>query len=200
MCENVTVAILAGGQSSRMGSDKGFVELRGKPLVSHVIERVSRLSLPIIIISNQPARYGVLGLPVFGDVLPNRSSLSGLYSAIFHSSSDYTLCVACDMPFLHPALLAYIISLCEGYDAVVPVVDGHPQGLHALYRKSCLQAIFRQIEKKQLKIRELHTQVKTRWVAEADLRGHERRLDSFVSINTPEDVRAAESTGWPDIG
>lgn len=191
MTEAVTVAILAGGESSRMGTDKSFVELGGKPLIAHVIERVRTLALPIIIIANQPESYQVFGLSVLADVVPDRSSLGGLYSAIFHSPSDFTLCVACDMPFLNPELLAYVIGLREGYDAVVPVVDGHPQGLHALYGKTCLATIRGQLEQNQFKIRDLYAQVNTRQVDEDDLRRYDADLTSFVNVNTPEALRAA---------
>ena len=193
MTDNVTVAILAGGQSRRMGSDKSFVELAGKPLIVHVIECISCLSLPMMIIANQPERYGIFGVPVITDVLPDRSSLSGLYSAIYHSPTDYTLCVACDMPFLNPALLAFLISLRKGYDAVVPIVGGHPQGLLALYSQTCLVPIRQRLEQNKLKIRDLYAQVNTRWVDEDVLRRYDGELASFVNINTPEALRLAKN-------
>ncbi len=199
MDESVTIAILAGGRSSRMGRDKSFVELMGKPLIAHVIERVRPLSTPIIIITNQRESYKVFGLPVFIDVLSHHSSLVGLYSAVFHSSSDYTLCIACDMPFLNPALLKHIISLRAGQDAVVPVVGGHPQGLHALYRKSCLAPMLRQLVQNRLKIRDLYPQLNTRWVDEDTLRQYDSDLASFVNINTPDALKVAEANRPPEM-
>ena len=186
MNDPMSVAILAGGQSSRMGRDKSFVELAGKPLIAHVIERLSSLALPIMIIANQPEAYQALGLPVFTDVLPDRSSLGGLYSAIYHSPSDYTLCVACDMPFLNPTLLAYLMSLCTGYDAIVPIIGEHPQGLHAIYRKTCLAPMRQRLEQNRLRIRDLFTQINTCWVDEKTVRQYDGDLNSFMNINTPE--------------
>ncbi len=186
MNKGVSVAILAGGQSSRMGRDKSFMELIGKPLIAHVIEQVRQLSLPMMIIANQPEAYQTFGLPVFTDVLPNRSSLTGLYSAIYHSSSDYTLCVACDMPFLAPKLLDYLISLCTDYDAIVPIIDNHPQGLHAIYRKTCLAPMLKQLEQNRLRIRNLYALFNTFRVNEDTLRQYDNNLDSFINVNTPE--------------
>ncbi len=186
MTEDVSIAILAGGQSSRMGRDKSFVELMGKPLIAHVIERVRQLSLPMMIIANQPESYQAFGLPVFTDVLPNRSSLAGLYSAIYHSPSDYTLCVACDMPFLNPALLTYMIGLSTGYDAIVPIIGDHPQGLHAIYRKACLAPMLQHLEQNHLRIRDLYVLINTCRVDEDTLRQHDSNLDSFINVNTPE--------------
>jgi molybdopterin-guanine dinucleotide biosynthesis protein A len=193
MSEDVTIAILAGGLSSRMGSDKGLVELAGKPLIVHVVEQVSRLSLPIILITNQPERYSFLGLPILPDIFTERSSLNGLYSAVFYSRSDYTLCLACDMPFVNPALLEYLLSLRAGYDAVVPLVGGHPQALHALYRRTCLAPMRRLLEQNRLKIRDLYAEVHTRWLDEDALRQYDPALTAFENINTLEALRAAES-------
>ena len=193
MNDPMSVAILAGGQSSRMGRDKSFVELAGKPLIAHVIERISQLGLPISIITNTPEDYRVYDLPVFTDVLPNRSSLGGLYSAIYHSPSEYTLCVACDMPFLNPKLLGYLISLCTEYDAIVPIIGDHPQGLHAIYRKTCLAPMLQQIEKNRLKIRDLYAEINTQWVDENTLRQYDSHLKSFVNVNTPDVLKTLES-------
>ncbi|MBZ0289684.1 MAG: molybdenum cofactor guanylyltransferase [Anaerolineae bacterium] len=192
MNDEVTIVILAGGESSRMGRDKSFVELGGKPLIAHVIERVSQLGLPILILANESEPYQAFGLPVRTDVFPLRSSLNGLYSALMHSPSEYTICVACDMPFLNPQLLAYLISLREGYDAVVPVVGGHPQGLHAVYRKNCLDVMRGQLEQNHLRIRDLYERFKTRRVDEDDMRRFDKDLTAFENVNTPEALRAAE--------
>ncbi|MBN8638418.1 MAG: molybdenum cofactor guanylyltransferase, partial [Anaerolineae bacterium] len=127
------IAILAGGQSRRMGTDKSFVRLNEKPLLQHVIERVSALQLPLVLIANDPAKYADFGLPVITDVLPNAGSLGGIYTAVQHGDAEYTLCVACDMPFLNPALLRYLLDQATGVDAVVPFVDGTAHALHAVY-------------------------------------------------------------------
>src|SRR5438477_6072065 len=98
MYNSASVAILAGGGSSRMGTDKSFVKLNGKPLFECVLERVSALGVPIILIANQPDRYAAYKLPTYVDLMPNCGSLGGLYTAIHYSPTASTLCVACDMP------------------------------------------------------------------------------------------------------
>lgn len=194
MNDAVSIAILAGGQSSRMAQDKSFVKLADKPLIAHVIEHVQALDLPIMIIANQPEAYQVFGLPVLTDILPNRSSLAGLYSAIYHSPSEYTLCVACDMPFLNPNLLNYLISLCTNNDAAVPIIGGHPQGLLAVYRKTCLAPMRQQLEQNRLKVRDLYTLLRTCWIEETSLRQYDSDLNSFVNVNTPEVLQSVNST------
>jgi molybdopterin-guanine dinucleotide biosynthesis protein A len=107
MANDITVAILAGGLSRRMGTNKSFVSLAGKPLIQHVIERVSALRLPVMLITNTPEQYAHFDLPMYGDVYPQCGSLGGLYTPLHSSLTDYTLCVACDTPFLNVDLLRY---------------------------------------------------------------------------------------------
>lgn len=78
-----SVAIMAGGQSSRMGTDKAFVQLDGRPLIAHLLERVADLGQrETFIVTNQPAEYAPLGLPLHADVLPGKGSLGGIYTAL----------------------------------------------------------------------------------------------------------------------
>lgn len=81
----MSAAILAGGQPRRMGTDKSFIVLDGKPLIGHVIDRLKPLAIPMIIITNQPEKYAQFALPLFEDVIPNKGSLGGLYSAVTYT-------------------------------------------------------------------------------------------------------------------
>ncbi|RPI95845.1 MAG: molybdenum cofactor guanylyltransferase, partial [Chloroflexi bacterium] len=150
-----TVAIIAGGQSSRMGTDKSFVPLRGKPLIEHLLDRVGSLGQnETILITNCPDDYAHLGLPMFTDVLPGKGALGGIYTAIHASQSPYTLALACDMPFVNADLLRYMLALTGSgeVDVVVPRVDDYPQGLHAIYGKECLPAIRARLDADRLKV------------------------------------------------
>lgn len=182
----VTIAVLAGGQSKRMGTDKSFVNFRGQPLISHVLEKVSQLSLPIILIANHQELYRSLGFPIFSDVMPGNASLGGLYTAIFHSSTSHTLCVACDMPCLNPALLRYLIDQGQDYEAVVPRIDDLPQAFHAVYRRSCLPLVEKQVQQGHLKVRDLFPMMNCRYVDMDEIKRFDPLLSSFTNVNTPE--------------
>lgn len=190
----VTIAILAGGQSTRMGADKSFVPFRGKPLISHVLEKVSQLSLPIMLIANNRKLYETFGLPIFGDLQVGKGSLGGLYTALHYSSTSHIICVACDMPCLNPALLRYLIDQRQDFDAVVPQIGEHPQALHAVYRKTCLPLVAKQVEQGHLKIREFFSLVNCRFVDEQELQTVDPLLASFININTPEALRQLEGS------
>ncbi len=188
-----SVAVLAGGQSLRMGEDKSFVPLSGRPLVEHTLERVSRLGLPVHIITNQPAAYSQYGLPMFTDVIPAKGSLGGLYTALTRSPTPWTLCVACDMPFLNVALLEDLLARRDLCDAVVPVVEARPQSLHAVYHLRCLGPMHDALLRDDLKIQRLFRRISVHFVAETHLRAIDPNLRSFMNVNTPDELARARA-------
>ena len=104
--EPLSLAIIAGGQSRRMGRDKAFVELGGQTLIERVIQRSAELGqAETILITNKPADYAHLGLPMFRDALPDKGSLGGIYTALLRAQSPAVLVLACDMPFVNADLL-----------------------------------------------------------------------------------------------
>ena len=193
---SLTVAINAGGQSSRMGTDKAFVDLLDQPLIEHIIERVAGLGqAETILITNRPDDYAHLGLPMVGDALPDKGSLGGIYTALHHSqtASGYTLVVACDMPFLNPALLRHMVSLCAGdeYDVIVPRVEGYPQGLHAIYSQRCLGPIRARLDADRLKVIGFYDDVRVRYLDEAEYTPLDPDGLSFSNVNTPVELAEA---------
>ena len=187
----IGAAILAGGASRRMGRDKSFVMINGKPMIQHVIDQLGVLELPTAIITNTPEQYSAFGLPCYTDAIPGRGSLGGLYTALLHSSADYTLCVACDIPFLHPGLLRHLLDLREGYDVVVPLTDGRAHGLHAVYARRCQPAMQTQIAAGNLRIVELYRSLRVRYVTEDEVRVFDPALRSLRNLNTLADVAQA---------
>lgn len=193
MTPSLTVAVLAGGHSSRMGTNKSFVMLAGKTMIQHVLDRVQPLDAAIILIANQQELYRSLGLPVFSDVLPDAGSLGGIYTALTYSPTEYVLCVACDMPYLNPALLHYLASLGGTADIIVPRIRGYPEALHAIYRKTCLEPIRQKITEDRLKVIGFYDQMRVQYVAEAAVRDYDPELRSFQNVNTPEQLAEARA-------
>lgn len=192
-----TLAIIAGGKSSRMGTDKSFVMVAGKPLIEHVLERVSGLGqVATILIANKPDAYAYLNLPMYGDVLPDKGSLGGIYTALHYSQTDNTLTVPCDTPFIQPALLRYILMLqaSEGspFDVIVPRVENYPQGLHALYSKACLGPIHERIDADRLNVIGFYPQVRVRYIDEPEYQSFDPRGLTFFNINTPDELAQAQ--------
>ena len=118
----VTVAINAGGKSTRMGSDKALLEIGGRPMIEHIIEQTAGLGEQVII-TNTAELYARFGLPTFSDVLPDKGALGGLYTSIQVAAQPYALVLACDMPFINRPLLEHMILLAPDFDAVVPRIS-----------------------------------------------------------------------------
>jgi molybdopterin-guanine dinucleotide biosynthesis protein A len=191
-----TVAINAGGKSSRMGTDKSFVPLLGRPMIEHVVARLSGLGQDeTILITNQPDAYAYLGLPMYADLIPDKGSLGGIYTAIHYSQSPDTLVVACDMPFVNADLLRYMIGLrtAEGgpFDVIVPRVEKYPEGLHAIYSKACLGPIRDSLDADRLKVIGFYGKVRVRYLDEPEYTPFDPKGLSFFNANTPEELEQA---------
>ncbi len=184
----LTIAIQAGGKSSRMGTDKSFVPFLGRPMIEVVRERVEGLGDELIIVTNKPDAYAYLGLPMFGDDYPDTGPLGGIYTAVHHARHERTLVVACDMPWLNRALLEYMVGLRETADVVVPRWDKFPEPLHAMYSKACLEPMREKLEAGMLKITAFYGRVAVRFVEREEIARFDPDGRSFVNVNTPDDL------------
>lgn len=185
----ITVAIIAGGKSSRMGTDKAFVKVLGRPLIEDLIENLSGLGQETILITNQPDGYHYLGLPLFSDVLPDKGALGGLYTALYHSTQPRTLCVACDMPFINRPLLEHLLALSTEGDVIVPRLNGEAEPFRAVYaREACLGPIRASLDSNRMRIISFFPQVHVRWVEQTEVEQFDPKHLSFFNVNTPEDL------------
>lgn len=190
---NLTIAILAGGKSSRMGTDKSFVLFQGRPLIEVVREQMTGLGDELILITNKPDAYAGLGLPMFGDVYPDHGSLGGIFTAVHYAGHPHTLVVACDMPWLNRPLLQYMISLRQAADVVVPRWQKHPEPLHAVYSKACLAPIEANLKAQRLKIAGFFDQVRVHFVERETIERFDPGGRSFANLNTPQDLQEAQT-------
>ena len=189
-----SLAIIAGGQSRRMGRDKAFVQLGGKSLIQRLLERTANLGqAETLLITNTPAAYAHLQLPMHGDALPGKGSLGGIYTALLRAQCPAVLTLACDMPFVSEQLLRFMLMQLDAQtDVVVPRVDGYPQSLHAIYRKTCLQPIREQLLRDRLKIIGFFPAVRVRYLDEADYAAFDPMAQSFTNLNTPAELEQAQ--------
>ena len=186
----VTAAILAGGKSTRMGTNKAVLRVRGRPMIEHACAAVASLCRETILVTNTPEEYAHLQLPMFGDQFPEHGSLGGLYTAVQAARWPHVLVVACDMPLLNPALLAYLIAVRHAADAIVPQWDEFPEPLHAIYAKSCASAMRACLQAKRLKITSFFDACAVRLVSRAEIEVFDPTGMSFRNVNTPEELAA----------
>jgi molybdopterin-guanine dinucleotide biosynthesis protein A len=191
----LSLAILAGGSSERMGQDKALKLFLGRPLIQRVRERLARLTEEIIVSTNQPDKYAFLGLPLYPDLLPNRGALGGLYSSLSAVHSPWMAAVACDMPFASLTLFEYERDLMvrEDVDAVIPSGPRGTEPLHAIYRcESCLPAIRSALDAGEWKLISWLSKVKVRYVPPAEIAVIDPLDLAFWNLNTPEEFIQAE--------
>ena len=193
MKKRMTGVILSGGKSLRMGQDKAFVEIAGLPMIERILRVLSALFEETLIVANEIDPYRRLDTSIYSDAIPDRGALGGLYTGLLFSSFDASFCVGCDMPFLNSSLISYLTDRIEGHDAVVPrTVDGL-QPLHAVYSKNCLGAIRRVLEEKKDKVIDFYPLVNVKVIPESDFSFLAGWKDSFLNINTPEDLDQAKT-------
>lgn len=190
---DLTVAIQAGGKSSRMGQDKSFVDFNGRPMIEHVLESVEGLGSELLLVTNKPDEYRHLGLTMVGDVYPGLGPLAGIHTTLQHAGNPYALVVACDMPWLNRDLLAHMISLRPTADAVVPLWDKFPEPLHAIYSKACLEPIEENLRAERLKITRFFGQVDVHYLKRDEIERFDPDGRSFANINTPDELSARQS-------
>ena len=147
-----TAIILAGGKSSRMGSDKGLVLLNGKPMISYIIEILKKMQIPIIIISNNE-NYKQFGLPVFADIIKEKGPLGGIYTGLKNSKTESNIIVSCDVPFLSNRIIELLINKDNGYPISVVQSNGKTHPLIGLYSKKIVKKLFDTILLEKLKVR-----------------------------------------------
>jgi molybdenum cofactor guanylyltransferase len=177
--------ILAGGASSRMGTDKSQLLLENQTFV----ERIAATLLTVTDSIRLVGYHENSKLPTVADVYPNWGALGGLHAALSACRREWAIVVACDLPLVTAELFQHLASLDNEYDAVVPIQpDGRPQPLAALYRADpCRRAATELIEKGRRRPLDLLESVRTRWVDFAEIANLAQAERFFVNINTPED-------------
>ncbi len=163
----------------------------GEILIEGIIRKLSQLSQEIIIVSDSPSKYERFKVKLVEDVYPNRGALGGIYSGLREAGSFHSLVVACDMPFLNPSLLSYMLTLGTEYDVVLPRIGEYREALHTIYSKRCLLPMEEQLEEGRLKILAFLPQVSVRYVEEEEIDLHDPHHLSFFNINTLADLELA---------
>ena len=103
---DVTGAILAGGESRRLGGDKATLRLAGLPLARWVARALAAAVDELWLVTNHPHRHLPLNLPLVTDLTPFQGPLGGLATALFYARTPWVLLTSVDAPLLSPRLAA----------------------------------------------------------------------------------------------
>jgi molybdopterin-guanine dinucleotide biosynthesis protein A len=178
--------ILAGGASSRMGTDKSRLTIEGQSFIERIAETLLEITSKVSVVGHDSDDLRLDSIP---DIYPKWGALGGVQTALSSCRADWALVVACDLPFVTPELCKRLLTLRETYDAVVPVQqDSRPQPLCALYKVNpCLAQAIQLIESGRRRPLDLLERVNTRWVQFSEVQDLRSADKFFVNINTPED-------------
>lgn len=196
---DIACVVLVGGESRRMGEDKASADLAGKPLVERVLDVVRPLFAEIYIGAHEESASGELyGLPVIVDTLPGRGPALGVCAALDKVSLEKVFIVSCDLPMLSTEVIEYLAKESEGFDAVVPMIDGRAQTTCAIYSRACLAPLEERVSSNEkggrglTRFLEETEGLKVRYVTEVELKNIENSVESFVDVDTPEDLEEAK--------
>ncbi|UCC57859.1 MAG: molybdenum cofactor guanylyltransferase [Candidatus Bathyarchaeum sp.] len=197
-----SAVILAGGFSRRFGRDKGSVVLAGKPLICHVIERVSNLVDEIVVVvssKNQKEKLEIIldeKANLIIDKTESQSPLIGTMTGFESAKGEISLLLPCDTPLVSTQVVQFLLDMCNGRNAVIPRwPSGYIEPLQAAYRtKSALTAAKTALEQGNMNMRSMIDNLKgVRYVSTMLLEQMEPKLLTFFNINTPQDLKKAES-------
>ncbi len=190
-----SIVIQAGGKSTRMGQDKSFLPVCGKPLFERVMDAVMWLGDELVITSNEPENYRHYRATVVRDEYLGVGALAGLHAGIKAAKNDLCIVVANDMPFISVDLIAYMQEQTyPEVDVVIPFTTKGYEPFHAIYRRStCLSAIEKAIVTQKRRIVSWFEDIHVMEIDEAIVQKYDPKGLAFFNVNTVEDLRFAES-------
>ncbi|MFH1729970.1 MAG: molybdenum cofactor guanylyltransferase [Pseudomonadota bacterium] len=177
---NATAIILAGGKSSRYGTDKSFLEVNGKSLIKTTTEILNPLFNEIIISSNKPEKFYFSNIKIVQDLKKDCGPLMGIYSCLQKTSNDINFIIATDIPKINLKVIDKLMSFSHDYEIVVPVNNGQYEPLFAIYNTSILKTIESLISKDKRKISNLFSLCKTKFL-------NLENGEWLININTKND-------------
>ena len=190
-----SAVVLVGGKSSRMGSAKVFLRFDDEPILVHIVRTLSRLFSEIIVVAAPDQELPSSPVMVVRDQVAHQGPVGGLCYGLKATGTDFSFVTSCDVAFLNPELISYLLSRISEGDVVVPHWQQRPQPLHAVYRRSVLPLLEDQLARGQLRPVYLFDRVRTCRVGEDEIRRFDPDGLSFLNMNTPEDYQEA-SRHW----
>jgi molybdenum cofactor guanylyltransferase len=184
--------VLAGGKSRRFGSPKALAEWKGRTFVEWAIQSISPLSESVVVITRgdlieELSKTASAGIEVMTDIdtVEGRGPLAGIYSAMMRVEADYYLVSPCDMPMMESKMYQKWLKEIQinGYDCVVPILDGKIYPLNGVYHYSCKPEIEKCLTGSTFRVVELLSRINTYYMEIAD---NEKAY--FINVNSKKDI------------
>lgn len=200
LCSTVTAMatvcafILAGGKSSRMGSDKALLRFGAETLLESALNRLRAVTDHVFIVGSRPELSAYA--PVIPDAYAERGPLAGIYSALRGSPGELNLMLAVDMPFVPLEFLKKLLTAAGQSHAMVtfPAGKDGSQPLCAVYRREFVAIAQEALESGNYKIDPLFGKTETCIIDEQKLESWGFNPGIFMNLNSPDDLRRAQVT------
>ncbi len=186
MKEDATLVILAGGESRRMGLPKHLLPASGGTVIEHLIGKLSPLFVETLVVGRKLSLER--GFRIVEDSRFEQCPLVGIVSGLLASKTDLCFVLACDLPFIKPELVRYLLSRAEDVDIVVPIINGYYEPLCAAYRRTAIPVIQETLDQGVLKITKIYDRLRLCKVPESEIRRFDPELSSFINLNTPREL------------
>ncbi|MGE8204938.1 molybdenum cofactor guanylyltransferase [Heyndrickxia sp. NPDC080065] len=189
--------ILAGGQSSRMGTNKALLPFGKQRVIDRLINEFSPVSNKILLVTNQPEEYKDLHVSILTDHMEfkGQGPLAGIYTGLNEAVSSQCLVVACDMPFAANDMSRWFIHEMElgDYDAVIPSYHGRLHPLFGAYQTRIQEPIRNCLLSKKRRMTDLFNHINIKIVEQHDAPVFLQNQweNSLWNMNTMEDYKQA---------
>lgn len=173
-----------------MGTEKGLISFGGKPLIIYPVEMLQELCAQVIISTNSHA-YDFLGLPVIPDHAPGGGPMTGIYSGLLASATEYNIVLSCDMPMINLGLLKHLIASADRCTAAVAWHKDFAEPLCGIYSRTLIAELENHIGEGKFKLITFLEEIDAQLI-EIDDKLPFYHPNLFLNINTPHDVEFGE--------
>jgi len=189
-----TSVVLAGGKSRRFGQNKALYQFNETTIIGHIISTLQNVSDEIIIVSNDNELYKGFGLRIIEDLplFKGFGPLAGLYSALNAIKNCRLFLLACDMPLVDPTLIDYLWNISTDKPAVVPFYNNKLQPLFAIYNKSLLDIIEKNLNQGKYSMNNFISGIDYYMLKEKEVEDNCKVGNPFYNINTMDDFKLLE--------
>jgi molybdenum cofactor guanylyltransferase len=191
MRSGVSLVILAGGLSRRMGRDKAALPAGDGTLIEHLARRLAPVVDEMIVAGgSERTAAQAKGMTMVDDRYPGMGPLAGMHAGLLAARNHLVWVVGCDLPDADPGLGALLCGLAGDVDAVVPRIDAEPQSVCAVYQRALASRIDAMLKSGERRVRRLLATSDVRYVTAEELRAVDPELRSFRNLNTQADYQA----------
>ena len=186
----LTGIVIAGGNSRRMGAEKGLLSFGGKPLITYPVGVLKEVCAKVLVNANSHS-YDFLGLKVIADNSQGGGPMKGIYSGLLASETEYIIVLSCDMPMISAELIKHLSASADGSKAVVAFHKGFAEPLCGIYHRSLIAELESHIIAEKFKLITFLEKTGARFVKiDEKLDFYHPHL--FLNVNTPHDIEVGE--------